>query len=274
MNLVTPPGHIVGGQLHLKGIDEDLFELSEDEWEHVRGKHLGLVAQGSQNIFNPIMRFDEQFADMFAAHKLSVADGMDHARGLLKDARLPVDRVLRAYPHELSGGMRQRVSIVSSLMVNPDVLILDEPTTALDVMSQAIVLDSLKQLKEQQSTAVIFISHDVAVVSSLCDKIAVMYAGRFVEIGPVADIYFHPRHPYTDALVKAVPSLDGDAEELVSIAGQPPDLAHMPPGCAFAPRCPVVMPQCHTVTPEFIAVGDGGVACHRYPSETGVSAYA
>ncbi|MCY0871083.1 MAG: ABC transporter ATP-binding protein [Firmicutes bacterium] len=243
LNLLPKPGRILGGSVELAGVG-DLAALSEHQWQKVRGNRIGMVFQGAQSMFNPLMTFEQQLRDTFRAQNRDPGTGMVEARDLLKRARLDPERILRSYPHELSGGMRQRVAIVAGAMLGPDLLILDEPTTALDVLSQAMVLEILKELRSLKNMSMIFITHDFSVASNISDRIAVMYAGRIVEVGNVRSIYRRSGHPYTRALIRSVPSLSAHTVELVSVPGQPPDMRNLPPGCRFAPRCPLAVAAC------------------------------
>jgi peptide/nickel transport system ATP-binding protein len=184
---------------------------------------------------------------------------------LLSMVQLDPQRVIDAYPHELSGGMRQRVLIAMSLLLNPQVLILDEPTTALDVLTQRTVIEVLRRLKEQLGFAMIFITHDLAVAAELADRVATMYAGRIIEIGPVEEIFYHASHPYSLGLIRAVPTVTGAFMDLVSIEGSPPDLIDPPPGCKFHPRCPYATERSREVEPALIRIGGNHyVACHNW----------
>ncbi|MCL4522011.1 MAG: ABC transporter ATP-binding protein [Firmicutes bacterium] len=266
LNLLTPPGHLVGGDLRL-GSTKNLYDLPESQWENIRGRHIALVAQASQSVFNPIMRLGVQFKNILAAHGVKEAEGVARARELLAEARLPADRIFNSYPHELSGGMRQRVTIVASVMTYPEVVVLDEPTTALDVLSQAVVLESLRTLRRAaKAPAMMFISPNFAVISQFADRVGVMYAGRMVEMGSVAQMYQNPRHPYTKALVKSVPVLRGNQTTLAEIPGTPPDLKQLPSGCPFHPRCASAMDQCSTAVPAWTGDAWDGVACYLYSS--------
>lgn len=248
-NLLPPPGHITGGSIALRG-SGDLTGLSERRWREIRGRRIGIVFQGSQSMFNPIMTIEQQFRDIFRAHGEDPASGLDHAREIMARAQLDSQRVLRSYPHELSGGMRQRVGIVSVIMMTPEVLILDEPTTALDVVSQAYVLDIVRHAIKTYRMGVILVTHDFAVVSGTCDRVAVMYAGQFVEMGSTASVYEQAGHPYTRGLIASVPSLADQGAELRSIPGLPPDMRRPPPGCRFAARCRFAEPRCSEWAPS------------------------
>ncbi len=263
MNLLPSSARMVGGRISMQGVG-DISGLSEREWEVIRGSKIAMVFQAAQSMFNPLMQLGKQMKNVLNAHRVNVAEGMERGRQLLKKAQLDPDRVLRAYPHELSGGMRQRVSVVFSILLKPDLLILDEPTTALDVLSQNTVLELISELRRDTPVTTMFITHDFSVVASLSDRIAVMYAGKLVEIAPTKDIYKNPQHPYTAALTRAIPELDAPLTDLVAIPGQPPNLADPPPGCRFAPRCPLAIDQCRNEDPPWTTDAvNNGVACWR-----------
>jgi peptide/nickel transport system ATP-binding protein len=263
-NLLPRAGHMTGGRVLLPGLG-DVAGLSERDWAKIWGTRIGMVFQGAQSMFNPLMTIDRQFRDVFLAHRIDVDEGMEEARRLFRHVRLDPERVLGLYPHEMSGGMRQRTAIVAGVMLHPSVLILDEPTTALDMVSQAQVLNILREIQERYGLSMMFITHDFAVASNIGHRLAVMYAGEVVEVGPTAEVYAHPRHPYTRGLIHAVPSLSEEGQELVGIPGQAPDMRKVPPGCRFADRCSAVVPACRTAPPPLEAVDDGrAVACFRW----------
>jgi oligopeptide/dipeptide ABC transporter ATP-binding protein len=266
IRLLPPNARVVDGAVWVAGVG-DAAAMPDRRYEAVRGKVLGMVFQGAQNMFNPIMPIGRQFADIFTAHGLAVEQGMSEAERLLRAVRLDPARVLKAYPHELSGGMRQRAAIVSAVMLHPTILILDEPTTALDVVSQAQVLAILRRIREEYGLSMLFITHDFAVAANIGDRIAVMYAGELVEVAPTHQIYRAPRHPYTRALIRAVPSLEDADRALTAIPGQPPDMRSVPPGCRFAPRCPYAAEVCRVERPRMVvddADGSSAVACWKW----------
>jgi peptide/nickel transport system ATP-binding protein len=226
-----------------------------------------MVFQSALNALNPVLRVADQFADTARAHGGSFGGGeaQERARELLKLVQLEPDRVLRAYPHELSGGMRQRVLIAMCLLLDPQIVILDEPTTALDILTQRAVIDVLKSLRDQLEFSLIFISHDLSLAAELADQVATMYAGAVVEIGDVYEIFERPRHPYTEGLIHAVPTVTGELEQLFSIPGSPPDLIELLPGCKFAPRCPYAVERCRAEEPQSEEVSPGHlVACFNW----------
>ena len=232
-----------------KGID--VLSLKERELRRFRWRECAMVFQSALNAFNPVLRIWDQILDTSRAHGgMSKSQVRERALQLLEYVQLDSRRVIDAYPHELSGGMRQRVLLAMSLLLDPQVLILDEPTTALDILTQRTIIDLLRRLKEEIGFSMLFISHDLATAAELADRVATMYAGSIVELGPVADIFYRPAHPYTLGLIRAVPTVTGEFEDLVSIPGAPPDLVDPPPGCKFHPRCPYVTEQCRVEEPQ------------------------
>jgi peptide/nickel transport system ATP-binding protein len=257
VNLLPAEGHVLEGVISLEG-SPNLVREPERNWVAVRGARIAMVFQGAQNMFNPVATFREQFRDIFEAHNVPLSLGFETARELLRATRLDPDRVLSAYPHELSGGTRQRMAIVSCLMLRPQVVILDEPTTALDSVTQAQVLTAVARLRRKYATSLVFITHDFAVAATMGDRVAVMYAGEFVEIGDTDRVLREARHPYTRGLIGAVPSLTQMAGPLNAIPGQPPDLRDPPKGCRFAPRCRYQTPACLETHPSLMPVDDSG----------------
>jgi peptide/nickel transport system ATP-binding protein len=265
INLLPKTAHMSADSMHLDGVGE-LTRLAPLQWGSVRGARIGMVFQGAQNMFNPLMTIGKQFGDIFAAHQVPLAEGMAEAERLMRATRLDPSRIIGSYPHELSGGMRQRVAIVAAVMLHPEILVLDEPTTALDVVSQAQVLGILRDIRARYGLTLIFITHDFAVASNIGDRVAVMYAGELVEIGRAEDVYESPRHPYTRGLIGAVPSLSDQDRGLVAIPGQPPDMRNVPAGCRFADRCRFAEPGCRTTHPVPVAtdIPDHVVSCLRW----------
>lgn len=233
-----PPGRIEGGTA--KFGDLDLLALEESEMRRVRGKRIGLIFQDPMTSLNPYLKISTQLIEPLMIHEgISKAEALDRAIAELDAVGIPDPKKrIQSYPHEFSGGMRQRVMIAMALITRPEILIADEPTTALDVTIQRQVLDLIKSRQEELGTAVIFITHDLAVVSEVCDQVNVMYAGRFVERADVKTLFSSPRHAYTRALQRSIPALQAKGEKLYTIPGLPPNLAHDIGGCAFAPRCP------------------------------------
>ncbi len=245
-----PPGHIESGQILFDG--RDLLKLSDKEIRSVRGDRIAMIFQEPMSSLNPSLTVGMQVAEPINLHrKLPWRLALDKARGLLGLVRMSdvASRVV-AYPHQFSGGMRQRAMIAMALACEPQLIIADEPTTALDVTVQAQILDLLKDLAARTGSALILITHDLGVVARYADRVVVMYAGRVVESAPADLLYAQPRHPYTRGLMASVPQLDSNTHErLIPIDGQPPDLARMPPGCAFAPRCRQASDVCRTAVP-------------------------
>ena len=234
-----------------------------------RWKEVAVVLQAALSAFNPVLRISEQFADTARAHGLSGRAAIhDRALGLLELVQLDPKRVLNAYPHELSGGMRQRVLIALALLLDPKILVLDEPTTALDILTQRIVIDLLRKLREELDLSMIVISHDLSLAAELADRVATMYAGEFVEFGSVNDIFYEPRHPYTQGLIAGVPTIQGNMEGLASIPGSPPDLIDLPLGCKFHERCRYATAICAKKEPAIELVhknhSEHTVSCLRW----------
>lgn len=264
LRLVKPPGIIKEGKVLYRG--KDLLRLGEEEFKLYRMTKIAYVPQGSMNSLNPVMRIRDQFMDMLKDHGLKIKkeELEERLREILSSMGLKTS-ILDRYPHELSGGMKQRTLIALSLIMNPEILIADEPTTALDVVSQRGVMNILRDLKDQRGTSIILITHDMAVQAELSDRVAIMYAGKIVEVGPTEEIYNEPLHPYTRLLIESIPSL-GDEKPRKSIEGIPPDLVNPPKGCRFHPRCPFYVPgKCDTQEPVLIQASSGrSVACLLY----------
>ena len=249
------------------GTSYDLFGMSDTAFRQFRWSKCAMTFQAAQNVLNPVMRVSNTFYETAAAHgwtdkKAVKAKTLD----LFRKVQLDPNRVFDAYPHELSGGMRQRVSIALSLLLDPELLILDEPTTALDIITQRAIIDVIKRLREQLDFTMIFISHDLSLAAELADRVATMYAGEIVEYGPVRDVFYHPEHPYTVGLLNAVPPIVGEEfTPLVAIPGATPNLLSIPSGCPFHPRCPFATDICTTINPDLIDVGGTHlVACHHH----------
>jgi peptide/nickel transport system ATP-binding protein len=249
MRLVPPPGRIVGGQALLDG--RDLLTLSEREMREVRGAGLAMIFQEPMTALNPVLTVGNQIAEAVALHhRIGRRAAWDAAVAELGEVGIP-EAATRAgdYPHQLSGGMRQRVMIAMAIACEPRILIADEPTTALDVTIQADILDLLRTLRERRGMAVLLISHDLGVVAEQADEVAIMYAGRIVERAQATDLFARPLHPYTQALLRSMPSLGERRERLEAIPGQMPDLLRLPSGCAFRDRCPLAIEACAAAVP-------------------------
>ncbi len=245
----------------------DLFTLGKQELRRFRWAECAMVFQSALNALNPVLRVRDHFRDTARAHGQR-DDGWirERADELLRMVQLDPNRVLPAFPHELSGGMRQRVSIALSLLLEPRMIILDEPTTALDILTQRMIIDVVRTLRDRLQFTMLFISHDLSLAAELADRVATMYAGQIVEIGPVRDVFYTPKHPYTVGLLQAVPPIVGDEfTPLVSIPGSPPDLLDIPAGCAFHPRCPYATEECKASVPPLMPVGpDHYAACFHH----------
>jgi peptide/nickel transport system ATP-binding protein len=268
MQILRPPAHIAGGSILFRG--DDLTKRSSEELRRYRWQNVSMVFQSAMNALNPVMRVGDQFVDMMRAHeRVSKRAALDRAGELLD--RVGIDkRRVRSYPHELSGGMRQRVIIAMALALHPELVIMDEPTTALDVVVQREILQQVRDLQDELEFAVLFITHDLSLLFEVADRIAIMYAGEIVEEGPAARLHTDAQHPYTLGLIRSFPSLTGPLERMTGITGTPPDLASPPAGCRFHPRCPHCVDEVsplHTlqtsVKPLLHDVGPAHrVACH------------
>ena len=256
-----PPARIPQGEVHLG--EHDIVKASEKEMQQLRGKEVSMIFQDPMTCLNPTKQVGKQIVEAIRHHQhLSAKEAKEQAIKYLKLVNIPnAEERAKQYPHEFSGGMRQRAMIAMALSCNPKVLIADEPTTALDVTIQAQIMDLLAEIKEETNTAIILITHDLGVVAGMADRVAVMYAGKIVETGAVEDIFYRNAHPYPQALLKSLPTVDSDrTERLVSIAGTPPDLLNPPKGCAFAARCKHCMKICQEEQPPEFTVGEGHVA--------------
>ncbi len=264
LRLVPPPGRIVDGSIKIDGMD--ITRMSEGEVRSkIRWKKISMIFQGAMNALNPVYTVGEQIIEPILLHTdMTRKEAEEKAVELIKAVGLPPE-ILRRYPHELSGGQKQRVVIAMALILDPDIVIADEPTTALDVVVQAQILNLMKKLHWERGMSIILITHDLGVVTELSEKIAVMYAGKIVEYGKAEDIFQNPLHPYTQALIRAVPRLKGDIHRLEYIPGSPPDLRFPPPGCRFAPRCKKAFEPCTKDEPPLIKYEkDHYVACWLY----------
>jgi peptide/nickel transport system ATP-binding protein len=257
VRLLADTAKVEPGRIIYRRADEeiDVLELRSNRLREFRWRDCAMVFQSALNAFNPVLRVWEQALDTAQSHGWNDRQAVrDRFLDLLRFVQLDPNRVINAYPHELSGGMRQRTLLALSLLLDPTVLILDEPTTALDILTQRTIIDLLRQIKAEKNITMIFISHDLAIAAELADRVATMYAGRVVELGNVKDIFYRPRHPYTMGLIRAVPTVTGGFEELASIPGSPPDLIKLPSGCPFHPRCPFVTSKCTSEEPPLIQI--------------------
>ena len=267
LRLISAPGRVAGGSVKLDG--QELLTLTECEMRAVRGGRIAMVFQDPMTALNPTLTVGEQIAETILAHqKVSRADAWTQAESWLAHVRVSLPKLrLRQYPHELSGGMRQRVMLAIAFSCRPEVLLADEPTTALDVTVQAQILDLMADLKAELGTAIVLITHDLGVVRQRCDTVAVMYAGQIVEYAPANQLFNDPKHPYTQSLLASLPDWHRPRTDapLPSLPGQPPSLTEIPPGCPFAPRCPKAFAACPTVVPANTPVGEGRtVRCLLY----------
>ncbi|MXN65243.1 ATP-binding cassette domain-containing protein [Stappia sp. GBMRC 2046] len=261
IGLLEPPGRIAGGEIRLKG--ERIDNLSQAAMRKVRGKRIGMIFQDPLTSLNPLFTIGEQITETIMTHlPVSEAEARKRAIGLLEEVGIPAagDR-LDAYPHQFSGGMRQRVVIALALCAEPELVIADEPTTALDVSVQAQIIGLLKRICNDHGASVMLITHDMGVIAETCDRVAVMYSGRVAEIGPVRDVVKSPHHPYTVGLMGAIPTLIGEHDRLTQIPGSMPRLDAIPKGCPFNPRCAHVFDRCRAERPDPIDVGASRVAC-------------
>jgi peptide/nickel transport system ATP-binding protein len=245
------------------GSKVDVLSMKTNDMRQFRWRECSMVFQGALNSLNPVIRIREMFYDTARAHGIqSQSRVRERALELFRKVRLDPERVFNAYPHELSGGMRQRVLIALALLLDPQVVILDEPTTAVDILTQRTIIDVLQAIRDELGFSIIFISHDLSVAAEMADTVATMYAGEIVEIGPVNEMFYRPRHAYTLGLLEAIPRLSAGAEELTSIPGSPPDLIEPPTGCKFHVRCPFATERCSQSSPDIKPVGDSHlVAC-------------
>lgn len=248
------------------GWETDVLSLNPDELRSFRWKDCVMVFQSALNSLNPVLRVWDQFYDTAKAHGLANRKQVrERALDLLERVQLEPQRVIDAYPHELSGGMRQRVLLAMGLLLDPQIIILDEPTTALDILTQRTIIDLLRELKAELGFSMLFISHDLAMAAELGDRVATMYAGKIVEIGPVNELFYRPKHPYTLGLIRAVPTVTGDFQDLASVPGSPPDLIDLPSGCKFHPRCLYATGRCQEREPALKRRGtDQFVACFHW----------
>ncbi|TCZ78837.1 ABC transporter ATP-binding protein [Paenibacillus albiflavus] len=258
MRLVpSPPGRIVNGAIQYKG--EDLVHVSEKRMQQIRGNEIAMIFQEPMTSLNPVFTNGNQISETVRLHRsLNRKEAKLHAIEMLRKVGIPrPEAIVDEYPHQLSGGMRQRVMIAMAMACDPELLIADEPTTALDVTIQAQILDLMKQLNRDLGTAIMMITHDLGVVAEMCDRIVVMYAGKIVEEGSTRAILKNPQHPYTRGLIQSVPRMDVAQDKLYSIPGNVPNPRFMPEGCRFAPRCEHAMDRCHTEMPALVTLDAG-----------------
>ena len=267
LRTLPPNGYIRSGEVLFRDID--LLKLSKEELRKIRWEKIAIVFQAAQNALNPVLKVEDHIVETYQAHKsdLSKEEIVEKASKLLEMVRLDPAQVLGAYPHELSGGMKQRVIIALSLILDPELLILDEPTSALDTYTQSTIIDVLKRIHRESGLTMFLVTHDLPVVAEIADYIAVMYAGKIMEVADVETIFYNAKHPYTQLLIKAIPSLVGDLSDRKPIPGNPPSLLNPPPGCVFHPRCPYRKPICDKKEPPFFFFYNSITACWLYGEE-------
>ena len=270
MGLLAEPGHVAGGSMEFEG--KDLTKLSEKQYRELRGNDMAMIFQEPMTSLNPVYRVGKQITEAIRTHeKVSKAEAKTRAVDLLRKVGIPSPEArINDYPHQMSGGMRQRVMIAMALSCNPKLLIADEPTTALDVTIQAQILDLLRRLRDDTGMAVLLITHDLGVVSETADRVVVMYCGQVVEEAEVRTLFDHPMHPYTLGLLKSIPRLeDDDSKRLYMIKGMVPNPLEMPPGCHFSDRCDSCMDICREKIPDLVDVGGHKVRCFLYENAEG-----
>ncbi|KDE41056.1 MAG: ABC transporter ATP-binding protein [Nitrincola lacisaponensis] len=268
IGLLEPPGHIASGEIWLG--DQRIDQLPYEQLRRLRGKRIAMIFQDPLTSLNPILTIADQLVETIQTH-LPLNDKAARARAiqLLDEVGIPAaEKRIDDYPHQFSGGMRQRVVIALALAGEPELIIADEPTTALDVSVQAQIIDVLKRMCHEHGTAVMLVTHDMGVIAEACDRVAVMYAGRIAEIGDVRQIVKHPQHPYTQGLMGSIPSITQQVDRLVQIPGSMPRLDAIPSGCAFNPRCNQRLPRCTQDRPDLITTDQGHVACWLYEGAT------
>jgi peptide/nickel transport system ATP-binding protein len=277
MDAVEDPGHLSGDVTYYPredGSDEtpsadqigsydavgddsiDVLGMSEGELDNFRWEEVSMVFQGAMNSFNPTMKIKGHFHETIQAHNAVLDERMEHVRNLFEALHLDPDRVMNSYPHELSGGMKQRALIALALVLEPEVLVMDEPTAALDLLMQRSIISMLRELRDEFELTIVFITHDLPLVAGLSDRIGVMYSFEFIEVGDTRSLLKDAAHPYTRALLRSVPSIESDIDEMEPIEGARPDPVNIPTGCSFHPRCPVADDRCEIEDPDLVSVGD------------------
>jgi len=266
LNLVDPNGYIKSGKILFKG-KTDVLSLPEDKLREFRWKKVAIIFQGAQNVLNPVMRVREHFLDTFQAHqkKTDKEKIISKSSALVKRMRLDSTQVLKMFPHEMSGGMKQRAISALGLLLDPEFLILDEPTSSLDVLTQKYILNLLRNIHKRTQLTMLFITHDLATLAEIAERVAIMYLGNIVEVAKVDNIFYEPKHPYTQALLKALPTREKSIDEVKPLPGPIPDPINPPSGCKFHPRCSYAIPICQKTSPKLTHVNGGClVACHLY----------
>jgi peptide/nickel transport system ATP-binding protein len=270
LDVVEDPGEPTGEITYYSedGDTVDVLEMGKSEAKHFRWEDVAMVFQGAMNSFNPTMKIRGHFEETIVAHNADLDERLDFVRDLFEALNLDPQRILTSYPHELSGGMKQRTLIALSLVLEPDVLVMDEPTAALDLLMQRAIINMLKDLRDTFDLTIMFITHDLPLVSGLSDRIGVMYAGEIVELGPTVPLLQNARHPYTRSLLRSVPAIDSNVDEMQVIEGSSPDPVNVPSGCSYHPRCPLADESCKNEDPGLDLVSDNhNVACF-YPEES------
>ncbi|MDF2463085.1 MAG: dppD [Ramlibacter sp.] len=271
IGLLEPPGRVASGQIMLEG--QRIDNLSHEQMRHIRGRKIGAIFQDPLTSLNPLYTVGRQLTETIQAHlPVDGAEALKRAIGLLEDTGIPAaaERIDH-YPHQFSGGMRQRVVIALALAAEPKLIVADEPTTALDVSIQAQIIQLLKRVCKDRGAAVMLITHDMGVIAETCDRVAVMYAGRIAEIGPVHDVINQPAHPYSMGLMAAIPDITVERERLHQIDGAMPRLNAIPPGCAYNPRCPRAFARCTVERPDLLEAGATRVACWLHDAHSGTA---
>jgi peptide/nickel transport system ATP-binding protein len=256
MRMIAPPGEISGGQIIFDG--EDIMAYSDDQMRDFRGRRVSMIFQDPLTSLNPVQRMDQHVVEAIQVHepKTTVEAALERVRALIESLGIPENR-LQDYPHQLSGGMRQRVMVGLGLVLNADLIVADEATTSLDVIVEAKLLDEFKRLRDEYHLTILLITHNIALVAQIADRIGVMYAGQMAEVGDVITVFDEPLHPYTDGLLRSVPNIKlGVRDELYKMGGEPPNLTHPPSGCRFHPRCPKAMPICSALEPGLLPAND------------------
>ena len=267
LDAVVSPGKVAGDITYNppKGESTDVLDQSPGALRRFRWEEVAMVFQGAISSFNPTMTFRGHFEETLEYHGYDMEDGMEHARDLIETLHLDPDRTLDSYPHELSGGMRQRMLIALSLVLDPEVLVMDEPTAALDLLMQRSILSLIHDLKEEYGLTVVFITHDLPLIASLADRLAVLYAFEFIEVGPAQEVKTNAKHPYMRSLLRAVPSIDSPIEDMRPIQGATPDPVNVPAGCSYNPRCPLASEECRMQDPSLEEVEAGHqVSCFHW----------
>lgn len=270
MRLLKANAHLTQGSIRVN--HQDVYALTSKELRRFRWNEMSMVFQSAMSALNPVMTVEDQILDVFRSHRpeMSRPDVLKRAKELLSLVRID-GKHLRSYPHELSGGMKQRIVIAIAIALEPSLVIMDEPTTALDVVVQRSILDQIKEIQQDKHFAILFISHDFSLVAELASRVAVMYAGRLVENSPASSLKNSVgHHPYTQGLMRAIPKLTADEVTIDGIPGNPPDLISIPPGCAYQPRCPVALEVCKTMRPKRHWMGEAELECHLFTSERSV----